>query len=599
MPNEEVRITFLQISMNESVRRLGSGRFRFIGAVAAGFRARGTIATKRFGEIPSETARQDVRDGVDEINLEDLGWSMVLRLPGLQSLEIKVVGNDDQRGGSILGSTTRRFTQVLNIPGGGLLYVPQGIREDHNEHFTVRYRIEPKVEGNFGIFPRNTVFAARANNGSVSYTTVAGNVQLARIEVCPVRPVPPANTLPPRPVFPPGAPAGQEQGGGVGNIIHTSPINSVQNPSVIPILAPGAATGNNTAHLKVTYYRPQSLNLTDDDHRLEWSAEPANRVRFLNNRRNGQSVKVYGTGAANAPDIDVTFTLKFCGEECAKFRAVLGPIKTIPCRFNIFQGPPGPAGDPNRNRPRSISTQVFQQMQVANIFLRQVGIQLSLDTNATLNTINPGGGPAIIVTASPTPGIFNIAVPAGQTRNAPWDSIWLKANYRANVMNFCYLKSSTLNALGFAFKWPEHPRSTSANNRWSFQENGTPSTSWKQPSGVLPDVAAQAVTMKVIAGYKCNNALPNDLYGMAITDLTNPGTAAGRIEIAGTIVHELGHMLSLGHRVEDPAIANGMYDDEAGYPPRQNLMHYNASTATAQNFDIAQAKIMRSSALIR
>jgi hypothetical protein len=233
---------------------------------------------------------------------------------------------------------------------------------------------------------------------------------------------------------------------------------------------------------------------------------------------------------------------------------------------------------------------------MANIFLRQSGIQLQLDSNTTLNTTRPGGGPALSITASATTGIYTISVPSAGTRNVTDFSVWKQANYRDYVPNFCYMKSDAGGNLGSAFKWPEHPDSTSANNRWDFTENGTPSTSWIQPSGNPPDIAAQAVTLKVIAGLSFG--LPNRLYGMSIFDVNDPTTASGRREYAGTIAHELGHMLSMGHRIESPSIAGGSYDDELTFPPRQNVMHYNASTTTAQDFDIAQTKVMRSSAII-
>lgn len=587
--DEQIRITFLRINLHESSRRRTSGRFRFTARV-------GSV---RFGQAEGQVAEIDTRDGNMQLDLEPLNWTCDIRVAGLSRLEIRADGQKLRRiRNQHLGTTRHRFTQVLSIPGTDLLHVPQGAYDDSCRHYTVHYRVEPCVQGRFQIQMPYSVFATRAHRGGVTYTTVAGTVRLSRTEICPVLPVPPATTLPPRPVFPTTASTSRNLGSAA-TINPTDPINKLKNPACIPILSNTEANGNNTAHLTVTYYRPWTLFFRDNDPRLEWSAEPANRIRFLNNDNHGLSVKVHGTGTSSSADIDVTFTLKFEGEECAKFRAIIGPIKNIPCRFNIFNGPPGPTGDPMRNRPRSTPADIQQQMHMANIFLRQTGIQMQLDSNTTQNTTRPGGGPALSITAASTTGIYTITVPSAQTRNAPWNSAWLQANYRANVMNFCYLKSSSLGSvLGFAFKWPEHPDSTSANNRWDFTENGTPSTSWIQPSGNPPDTAAQAVTMKVIAGYKCNNALPAALNGMAIIDGNVPSTDAGRREYAGTIAHELGHMLSMGHRIESPSIAGGSYDDELTFPPRQNVMHYNASTATAQDFDIAQTKVMRSSALI-
>jgi hypothetical protein len=535
-----------------------------------------------------------------QINLESLNWACDIRVAGLQRLEIRTDGQKLRRiRNQHLGTTRHRFTQVLTIPGTNLLHVPQGTYEDSCRHYTVRYRVEPCVQGRFQMQMPYTVFATRAHRGGVTYTTVAGTVRLSRTEICPVIPVPPATTLPPRPVFPPTAFTGRNLGSAA-LVSGSDPINTIKNPACIPILSNTEANGNNTAHLTVTYYRPWTLFFRDNDSRLEWSAAPANRIRFLNNDNHGLSVKVYGTGTSSSADIDVTFTLKFEGEICAKFRAVLGPIKNIPCRFNIFNGPPGPTGDPSRYRPRSTPADIQVHMHMANIFLRQSGIQLQLDSNTTLNTTRPGGGPPLSITAASTAGIYTITVPAAGTRNVPDSTSWTRANYRANVMNFCYMKSDTGGNLGSAFKWPDHPDASSSATygRWNFQETGTPSTSWIQPSGNPPDTAAGTITMKAIGGGDFGSSLPADLYGMSIFDGNDPTTDAGRREYAGTIAHELGHMLSLGHRIESASIAGKWYDDELTFPPRQNVMHYNASTATAQDFDIAQTKVMRGSALI-
>lgn len=586
--DEQIRVTFLRIELHGSSRRRTSGRFRFTA----------DAGTNRFGRTEN-LAQVDTRGGTMHIDLEPLNWTCDITVAGLRQLNIKSWGVQLRRiRNRSLGSTQHKFNQVLRIPGRDILHVRQGLFENSCRHYTVRYRVEARVQGDFAIHPPDTVFATRSHRGGVTYTTVSGRVRLSRIEICPVLPVPPTG-LPPRPVFPTTAPPARTHGRKA-RLHPGDAVNGIENPSWIPILTQAQANSTNTAKLKVTYYRPRTLRFTANDPRLEWSAEPANRIRFLNNENHGRTVQVYGTGRTTSADINVVFTLKFEGEECAKFRTILGPLKTIPCRFNIFKGPPGPAEDPNRHRPTVTPADIRCQLEVANMFLRQSGIQLQLDSNTTRNTDRPGGGnPPLTVTASETAGIYSVTVPSGQTRNAPWNSVWLQANYRAGVMNFCYLKSSTLSdALGFAFKWPEHPSSTSANNRWSFQESGTPSSSWIQPSGNLPDRAARTVTMKVIAGYKCNNHLPNNLNGMAVIQRANDmSTTNGRRSYGGTIAHEVGHMLSLGHRIESPSIAGGSYDDELTFPPRQNVMLYY-SADSAVDFDIAQTKVMRSSALI-
>ncbi|MDX2448767.1 MAG: hypothetical protein QNK29_16365 [Desulfobacterales bacterium] len=586
--DEQIRITFLTIELHGVSRRRHSGRFRFTA----------DVGPHRFGRSEDQIAQVDTRTGATDIDLAGLNWTCEITVARLTQLQIKSKGVKLRRIlNTSLGTTQRTFSQVLRLPGVDILNVRQDLMDDSCRRYTIRYLIEGCIQGNYAVHPPGSVFATRAHRGAVTYTTVSGQVRLSRIEICPVLPVPPTG-LPPRPRFPATA-ATARTFNQVARLHPGDAVNSIENPSCIPILSATSANARNTAKLKVTYYRPRTLAFTDNDTRLEWSAQPASRIRFLNNDNHGLKVKVYGTGTARSADTTVQFTLKFDGEVCARFRAVIGPIKTLPCRFNIFNGPPGPTADANRYRPNVTPADIAAQLQVANMYMRQSGIQLRLDANATLNTARPGGGnPALTISTSTIPGIFTVTVPSAQTRNAPWNSPWLQANYRTGVLNFCYIKSSTLTARGFAFKWPEHPSSTAANNRWNFTENGTPSTSWIQPSGNLPDRAATTVTMKVIAGYKCNNSLPNNLNGMAVIERgNNMSTRAGRISYGGTIAHEVGHMLSLGHRVENPPIARGSYDDELTFPPRQNKMLYYSS-ASAVDFDIAQTRVMRSSALI-
>lgn len=589
--NEQVRITFFRIELSASARSIGSGRFRFTAS----------IGSQTFGNGREQSAQVDTRTGSMVIDLEPLGWTSTVTVGGLTRLEIQSRGTKIRRIiNKNLGSTHRSFTQVIALPTSPMLHFPRYEYDDSSRHYTIWYRIEPGVQGVFTRHHPDTVFATRAHRGGVTYTTVSGRVRLSRIEICPVLPLPPTPTLPPRPVFPATAARGLRFRRGVA-LTTGSPLNSVQNPSCIPILADADANENNTARLKVTYYRPNILRFTRDDTRLEWSAAPANRVRFLNNNNHGLSVKVYGRGTSASPDIDVTFTLKFQGEECAKFRAVLGPVKKITCRFNIFNGPRGPRGDRGRYQPRATPADVLHHMNMANVFLYQTGIQMQLDTNTTLNRRRPGGGRRLSVTTTDTTGIYRIRVPRNATRNVPDNHPWVRANYRANVMNFCYMKSDAGGNLGSAFKWPAHPGAATATSashgRWNFTENGTPSTSWIQPSGNPPDSAATTKTMKVI-GEGNFGALPADLSGMSIFDGNDPSSAAGRVEFAGTIAHEIGHMLCLGHRIEDASIAGQWYDDELTFPPRQNLMHFNASSATAQDFDIAQTKVMRTCSLV-
>ena len=96
------------------------------------------------------------------------------------------------------------------------------------------------------------------------------------------------------------------------------------------------------------------------------------------------------------------------------------------------------------------------------------------------------------------------------------------------------------------------------------------------------------------------------LFGMYVThdcgDATDP---ANDLTYAGTIAHEFGHMLNLGHRVEGPdaaepsgLVADGIFFDGLTYPPTENVMHWNAGSDLAQDFDILQALAVWESPLV-
>src|SRR5438045_5031849 len=151
----------------------------------------------------------------------------------------------------------------------------------------------------------------------------------------------------------------------------------------------------------------------------------------------------------------------------------------ITCRFSILNGPAGAV-------PRSTPAHVEGHMNIANIFLRQAGVQLALDTDAT---VTDGA------VASDIAGIFRINVGAGTTSGIAVADFprCCRLNYRAGVMNFAYIFSDAGGFLGMATDIPANT------NAPSITDNGTPSTSWKQPSGIRPDAATTTKTMRMFA----------------------------------------------------------------------------------------------------
>ncbi|HEY3065779.1 MAG TPA: hypothetical protein VGL09_08305 [Methylomirabilota bacterium] len=460
-------------------------------------------------------------------------------------------------------------------------------------HETDDYKLEWEVklfaDGTYNAHPPDTVFACRSAAGATVCTTVSGTQLTARMEIHPVvpvvsdAPVPVGGTavFPPRPAFPAATgPAKQNPtNGGVPAVAPGDPINVLRNPSVIPILSapppaaapaagsPPAADATNAARIEYTWYRPASLNFTDNDARLEWTAVSVAggaTVGFVG-PATGTKVLVYGKTAG-----EVRLEVRFRGALFAVYRALVRPMKRIACRFNILNGPNA------ASTPASTPADVLNHLAIANRFLRQIALELVLDTNVTVtNNAHPVPG---------NPGIFRINVPAARTRNIPnaFNSISTQLNYRPNIVNFAYVRScASHSVLGAATDYPANGAGA------TITDSGSPSCSWNTPgSGVDPDTAAGTLTMKLLAATAAIAGKPN-VVGMFVSgDNGSPSTAA--MTYATTIAHEFGHILNLMHRVDSTVGAT--YDDGLNHPPGENLMHWSNPATIAQDLDIIQAR---------
>jgi hypothetical protein len=498
------------------------------------------------------------------VDLDPDQWSAIVDVHKKAQIKIKFEGRDedvfwDQSLGSI--------TYTLRPP-----YHQKRYRHS-TEYFTLEWAVELEVDGAFGRHPTSSIFACRSAQGAVDCTTVSGKSLRLRVEVCPIRPVPPSNELPPRPAFAPTAPAGIDNDAGTPLINPGDPINIISNPPFIPILTTTTATRDTCAIIDYTHLRPVTMNFTDDDPRLEWSvrAVAGGAVSFLGQPR-GRKIYVYGTAAG-----EVLLELKFRRRLLAQYRALVGPIKQIACRFNICNTVT------RGSSPRATPQNVRDHWSIANRFLRQMGLELIADTN----TKKTDGA-----SSTDIPGIFRIRCLPGTTRNIAVTGFakCVRLNYRPNVMNFAYIHSDVSGNLGAAGDIP----ASGAGN--SITESGSPSTSWKQPSGVAPDGAASPVTMAIIGPRLRGGKFPN-LVGMYVTDGANgdPSDINAMQTYAGTIAHEFGHNLNLGHRIDSPT---SPFNDGVNTPLNENLMHWNNPTTLAQDFDIVQTRVARQSPLV-
>ena len=422
---------------------------------------------------------------------------------------------------------------------------------------------------------------------------IPASIAVNRLEFHPVRPVPPDASLPPRPPVPAGDPA-PVTNTAAATVSPGDPINIIPNPSVIPILTKEVAEGANgkdlAAKIEFTFYRPSTLAFTDDDPRLVWSVvslDGKGAVSFLGT---GTGLKVLAYGTAEG---EVRLDVKYLGAVVASFRALVMKMKQIPCRFNILRGPTA------ASKPRSSPENIRDHLALANRFLRQIGLELVLDKD----TSTKDGA-----VASSIPGIFTIDVAANITQNVPssGDTPATLLNYRPDVMNFAYIVSEDrANVLGAASDYPASTAGT------TIDDEGTPSTSWIVPSGILPDAASKKVTMTLLAARQ--RAGHPKLFAMYVTDIYADGTTiAGQRDIAITISHEFGHILNLGHRVEQlktggdatPPVdktklsADGAFWDGLTHPPSENIMKWAITSTINQDFDIIQARAVHKSPLV-
>ena len=571
---EKIKVILKRVLVKDDADWFGSGEFYFTATVDG---------------RPVGNSRQifDARAG-QWINLPAAAWSAEVDVTNKVQVVMRFNGKDeDVFFDDDLGSVTH----TLRPP-----WAERNFRQD-TEYFGLEWGVELFVDGRFGHHAPDEVFACRAAAGNAACTTVSGVPIIARVEIHPVRPVPPA--LPPR-----GLPAGPVLGvdNNLGtNITPTSDINVIPNPSVIPILtapggaapaagAPPVADATNAARIEVTFYRPNTLAFTANDPRLVWTVRPiaGGAVNFLGPPQ-GLNVMVYGTAAG-----EVALEVRFRGELMATFRALVMNVKQILCRCNILNGPSA------TSQPRATPADVADHLSIANRFFRQIGLALVLDTN-------PARTNGAVATA--TPGIFRISVSRGTTFHINANVTSLRAtglNHRQGVMNFAYVHSERrANVGGAASDFPNSNIAPAvAGGRPSITDSGTPSTSWVSPTGVLPDAAAGAVTMNLITGIQ-RPGHPR-LFAMFLCDnLGDPAVAADQQIYAKSMCHELGHILNLGHRVEGPDLTtatglnfNGIFWDGLSHPPQENIMFWQGAQAICQDFDIIQTRAAHQSPLV-
>jgi hypothetical protein len=543
---QDIKILFKEVLVTDDADPFGSGEFRFFAKVDG----------KPVGQS------EQVFDAVEgkTIVLPAAQWtSHKVDVRGKTEVKMSFRGIDeDLFSDDELGSVAHTFRPPWK----------QGVYRQKTKFFILTYEMVLGVRGSFTHHPPDAVFSARQAAGLTDAMTVSGHRRVLRAEIHPVVPLPTAG-LPPRPVMPAGTPAAHTYTAPTA-ITPASPINAIPNPAVIPILTAATASASTAARIQLSYVQPGNWTFSGAD-TVEWKAKTlsgAPGITFVGPAE-GKQVLVYGTGTGEA-----LLEVYLRDAVVASYRALVDKVRQIPCRFNILNGSTANA------RPRSTPADVQAHVAIANRFLRQLALELVLDTNPTATN-------GAVATA--IPGIFTISVANGITRNTNGNKA-VRLNHRAaaRVLNFAYIRSDAGSNLGVAMFFP------ASNAGATFTDSGTPSTSWIAPTGVPPDGAAGAVTMRLIGAF--NHATIPNLTAMYVTDTNgNPTSAAAQMTYAGTIAHEVCHLLNLNHRVDS---ATSPFNDGLNYPPNENVMHWNNPTSIAQDFDIIQAKAVRQSPMV-
>ncbi|MFA6044917.1 MAG: hypothetical protein WC718_08025 [Phycisphaerales bacterium] len=435
----------------------------------------------------------------------------------------------------------------------------EGEYRDANSNWGVTWLIDRLGEGIREDDPTDRLAFARDSAEGTILNTVGAPPAPMRVEIHPVLPVP-ALQQPPEQVYTPGSGRARYWSMGVYDSDLPGDPRIIQNPPVVPIVSAAQRSfAGDASTIRVTYMRPRTLLPAD----LVWSQRSLAgnaRVEFVGGNT-GPHVRVRGVATG-----EVGLELRYRGAMVAPYRLLVRPLKVIPCRVQLCH-----AGTPSTT-PASTPTEILAHINIANRFLIQLGLilQMDQDTSVTDNAVPTG-----------TPGVFRLQLPAPEVVNAPSTtaSCTLK-NSRPFVFNFAYIINDADSNLGYTTDW-EGPSATQV------EDSGTPSSSFIAPSGIPPHEAARTNIMRLFT--PATQQRRPGLFAMYVTQ--NNATA---MDFGGTIAHEFGHALGLRHRVN---AHGGGSDDRLMYPPRENLMHGNATTYEAQDFDLLQARAVALSPL--
>jgi hypothetical protein len=317
----------------------------------------------------------------------------------------------------------------------------------------------------------------------------------------------------------------------------SGPINQIINPAGIVIET--TPTADNSAIIQITKVIQGLDDLKDDDKRITWNivgvadnavnAGQKGEAKFLNNQNTGKIVRIYGVTEGR---ILVQAMLTGTTTVLADYEAIVVKQRQVIFRAQMFN-----ADTPDTTAKTQTIADASKQIQFANIYLRQIGIQLTPDQDKT-QPQNLADRTKLI--DAKVPGYFQGDSTKGRlvdAETAPLGEL-LRKGARDKVVQIAYIVSTEdANTRGQTIRFPANPNGKTVTLTYRVTVGENPSK----------------VTMKLMAARESLK----DLWGFVITNVCGDPKTDAQI-YGNTIAHELCHTLALGHRAATDNINDGI-----------------------------------------
>src|SRR5262249_206611 len=274
--------------------------------------------------------------------------------------------------------------------------------------------------------------------------------------------------------------------------------------------------------------------------------------------------------------------------------------------------------------PTASHADAWLHIKVANMYLRQAGIEIIPDDSAEMASSagnNKVGLAAldskVVAVTKHSDGHFDVEVndetltfggSANDVRSA------MRINTRNEIISLAYVNSDATGSLAAARGYPaNHAPQARANPPRAYtkaavtiKDKGVASSSLKLKTGIPPSVPVDEVKMVVLKQHvllSWEGSSPptrnvNLLWGLSVPTTAIDASASGGdstiLAYANTIAHEICHVLGMGHR----GVAGDTFEDGLTLPANENLMHPSTPPPRAENLDIIQVKAIRFSEVL-